>query len=194
MQRAQLRLMVVTLAAASLVWIGYHVAEVLKSQRHDVVGRAPGLYPEAAQRLEDFQRVKVEDGNVVWELSAREAHYFADGDRAVVQQPEMVFYEDGVEKARLASEEGNISFNGTDLQSVEMRTSVRVEGAGYVVETDNATYERERDVIVAPGAVRIVGDRLTLVGSKMEVGVSTRRLTLLGDVRVTLASSNGHRS
>ena len=51
-----------------------------------------------------------------------------------------------------------------------------------------------RGDFVAPGSVRIVGGRVTLLGSKMEIGVSTRRLTLLGDVRVTMARSTGHRS
>jgi lipopolysaccharide assembly outer membrane protein LptD (OstA) len=99
-----------------------------------------------------------------------------------------------VKEGRLAAEEGNVVFNGTDLQTVELRVAVRVEGEGYVVETEAATYDRERDVIVAPGAVRIVGRNLTILGTEMEIAVSTNKMTLHRDVHVTLATTDAEGS
>jgi LPS export ABC transporter protein LptC len=194
MQRAQLRLIVVVLAVVSLGWVGYRVSRVLNARRQDDVGSALRLLPDAVQRLQDFQRVKLEDGRVVWELSAREAQYFEDGHRAVIKGPEMTFYTDGVKEGRLAAEEGSVIFDGADLRTVEMRVGVRVEGSGYVVETESATYERERDRIVAPGAVRIVGRNMTVRGSEMEIAVSEQKMTLRRDVRVTFSNANGHDS
>lgn len=190
MHRAQLRLIVVVLAVAGLGWVGFRVSGVLRNRPPEDVGTVLRLLPDAAQRLQDFQRVKLEDGNVVWELSAHEAQYFEDGNRAVVKGPEMTFYSDGVKEGSLAAEEGKLVFDGTDLQTVEMRVAVRVEGKGYVVETEAATYDRDRDVIVAPGAVRIVGSNLTILGSEMEIVVSTNKMTLHRDVHVTLATTD----
>jgi LPS export ABC transporter protein LptC len=194
MHRAQLRLIVVLLVVVALGWVGYRVSGVMGSRPPDDVGTVLRLLPDAAQRLQDFQRVKLEDGHVVWELSAHEAQYFEEGHRAVVKGPEMTFYSDGVKEGRLAAEEGNVVFNGTDLQTVELRVAVRVEGEGYVVETEAATYDRERDVIVAPGAVRIVGRNLTILGTEMEIAVSTNKMTLHRDVHVTLATTDAEGS
>ena len=193
MQRRQLRLAVFMIASASLAWIGYRVADVLSDRRQETAVPALRLLPDAAQRLQDFRRVKLERGRTVWELSAREAQTFDGEDRAVVRGPEMVFYSDDVEKGRLSGEEGHLTFDGSDLRSVEMRGRVRVEGAGYVMETDVALYERDRDVIVAPGAVRIAGHNLTVHGSEMEIAISERLLTLRRNVTVTLANPNGHK-
>jgi len=194
MQRTQLRLIVVTLAVASLAWIGYRVADTLTNRRQPAVGGALRLLPEAAQRLHEFRRVKLEHGHTVWQLSAREAQYFEEGQRAVVREPEMVFYAEGEENGRLAGYKGSLRFDGTDQRSVEMSGGVRVEGSGYVLETDKATYERDRDTIMAPGAVRISGHNLAVSGSDMEISMSDRRMTLHRDVRVTLTNADGGES
>jgi len=192
MQRTQLRLIAVTLVVASLSWIAYRVADTMSRRRHDVVGDALQIVPDAAQRLQDFHRVKLENGRLAWELRAREAQYFEEEQRAVVQGPEMIFYSDGEERARLRGAEGRLVFDGTDLVSVDLEGAVRVDGDGFVVETELATYERDRDIVTAPGAVRIIGRELTVLGSEMEIAVSTQRMTLRRDVRVTVANeSNG---
>lgn len=188
MQRAQLRLIAVTLVVASLAWIGYRVADTMSRRRHDAVGDALQIVPDAAQRLHDFHRVKLENGRLAWELRAREARYFEEEQRAVVEKPEMIFYSDGEERARLRGAEGRLVFDGTDLLTVDLEGAVRVDGDGFVVETELATYDRDRDIVTAPGAVRIVGRRLTVLGSEMEIAVSARRMTLRRDVRVTLAN------
>ena len=189
MRRTQVRLLVGTLVAASLVWIGYRVTDTV-SRRRDVVGSALRILPEAAQRLQDFHRVKLENGRMVWELRAREAQLFEDDHTAVVRAPEMIFYVDGVERARLRGDEGHVMLDGVDLRSVELVGAVRVEGEGYVLDTDRATYERDRDVILAPGRIHIASDNLTVEGRDMEITVSTRRLTLHRDVQVTVTNDD----
>lgn len=191
MQRAQLRLIVVTLVATSLMWIGYRVAGTIVRRRHAPVGATLQILPNAAQRLEDFHRVKLENGNMVWELRAKEAQYFEGDESAIVREPRMIFYVDGEERTRLSGDVGHLTFDGTDLRSVEVRGEVSVEGDGYVLQTERATYEHDRDVIIAPGAVRIAGGNLTVHGDEMEVTVSTRRLTLHRNVHVTVASPDG---
>jgi LPS export ABC transporter protein LptC len=194
MQRAHVRFLVVALVAASLAWIGYRVAGTIGRQRRDPVGAALGILPDAAQRLRDFHRVKLEDGRMVWELRAQEAHVFEEDHRAVVRHPEMIFYTDGEQRARLRGDEGQVFLDGAELRAVELSGNVQVEGDGYQLETEKAIYTRERDVIVAPGDVRIAGRNLSVEGSDLEVAVSTRRLTLKRDVHVTVTNRDGQGS
>lgn len=194
MQRAQVRVLVVTLVAASLAWIAYRVTDTVTRRRPDLVMDALRLLPDAAQRLQDFHRVKLENGRMIWELRAQEAQLFEEEHRAVVQGPEMIFYGDGTERGRVRGDEGVLILDGAEIESVELRGAVRVEGDGYVLETEQATYVRARDVIVAPGAVRISGKRLAAAGDQMEIDVSDRRLVLRGTVRVTLAGRDDHPS
>jgi LPS export ABC transporter protein LptC len=191
MQRTHVRFLVVALVVASLVWIGYRVAGTIGRQRHGPVGTALGILPDAAQRLRDFHRVKLENGRMVWELRAQEAHVFEEDHRAVVRHPEMIFYTDGEQRARLRGDEGRVVLDGVELEAVELSGNVQVEGDGYQLETAKATYKRGNDVIVAPGDVRIAGKNLTVEGRDLEVAVSTRRLTLKRDVHVTLTKRDG---
>jgi LPS export ABC transporter protein LptC len=195
MRRARLRLFVLALVVAALGWIAYRVvADVVALRRSDLVNTALQLVPDAAQRIEDFRRVKLQDGQPVWEISAREAQYFESDQRVVIRNPEMIFYEAGAEKARLHSDKGQLVLDGKELQTVEMQGAVQLEASGLTLRTDAATYMRERDAIVAPGQVTISGPDLTVEGSDMEVTVSTQRLTLRRRVRVTLTNRDDRRS
>jgi len=49
---------------------------------------AARFLPEAAQRIQNFRRVKMEGDRKAWEIAAREAQYFEDDQAVSVQAPE----------------------------------------------------------------------------------------------------------
>ena len=57
-----------------------------------------------------------------------------------------------------------------------------------VLETDEATYDRERDLITSPGAVTVRSRSLEVRGQGMEISVGPQQLRLLGDVHTTVRS------
>lgn len=185
--RARLRLLVVAVILALLGGGGFLLARSFVSQRKADLGRAAlDLLPEVAQRIVDFRRVKVDDGRKVWEIAAREARYFDDEGLVVVEEPSvMVFLEDG-RVLKLRGKQGKIFLGGQDLRRVELDGGIGVELGEYALHGEHASYERDRDVVLAPGQVSISGDGVEIHGEKLELAVTAQRLRLSQNVRMTV--------
>jgi LPS export ABC transporter protein LptC len=144
------------------------------------------LLPEVAQRIQDFHRVKVEDGRKVWEVAAREAQYYEAEGVVVVYEPLVSFYGKDGREVGLRGREGKVFLGGHDLDRVELNGDIRVSFGDYAFATETARYERSGDHIVAPGAVEITGRDFAIHGAQLRIHVPSQRLTLGADVRMTL--------
>ena len=143
--------------------------------------------PEAAQRIVNFRRVKMEGDRKAWEIAAREAQYFEDENQVAVEAPEVSFYlkgEQGV--VSIKGDVGKILLNGREMDRVELTGGIEVRFKDYLVRTDRAVYERASDTVVSPDAVTISGDGLVLTGRRMTVEMEAQRLRLDGEVETVL--------
>lgn len=172
---------------ALLGGIGFLLATSLQRQRdHDVAQTALDLLPQVAQRIQDFHRVKTQDGRKVWEIAAREAQYFEDEHEVEVREPLVrLFLKDG-RAVGLSGHNGRVSLDGRELRDVEVTGGIEVQFADYVVRTERARYTRSTDRISSPQPVEIMGRDLNLRGDRMEVDVSAQRLRLFRNVSMTL--------
>jgi len=142
--------------------------------------------PNVAQRIQDFHRVKIDNGRKVWEVTAREAQYLESEELVVVDQPVLqVFLRDG-RTVGLRGANGKIFLKERELQRVEFAGDIEVELGEYALHTDAAQYEAEGGVIIAPGAVRITGKDFEVLGQHMEVKVADQQMTLFASVQTTL--------
>jgi LPS export ABC transporter protein LptC len=143
--------------------------------------------PEAAQRIQNFRRVKMEGGRKAWEVAAREAQYFEDDHEIVVQEPEVSFYlKDGEGTVSVTGTTGRIVLEGREMDRVELEGGIQVRFKDYLVRTDRAVYERSTDTVVSPAVVSITGDGVALTGSGMTVEMGSQRVRLQGDVETVL--------
>jgi LPS export ABC transporter protein LptC len=143
--------------------------------------------PEAAQRIQNFRRVKMEGDRKAWEVAAREAQYFEEDQTVAVQAPEVSFYlKDDQGSVSIKGEQGKILLNGREMDRVEIDGAIEVRFKDYLVRTDRAVYERASDSVVSPGAVSITGNGLTLKGARMTVEMEGQRLRLEGKVETVL--------
>src|SRR5712671_5751585 len=60
--------------------------------------------PEAAQRIQNFRRVKMDGDRKAWEVAAREAQYFEDDQQVKVEGPEVSLF--------LKGDQGVVSVRG----------------------------------------------------------------------------------
>lgn len=181
--RKRFRLTVLGLAVLMLSGVGVLVARTMWQQRkEDVLSVGLEFLPGVSQHIQDFHRVKLQDGRKVWEVAAEDAQYL-DEEKTVVVRGAMVqlFLKDG-RALGLKGDEGQITFDGRDVTRADLRGDIRVTLADYVVRTDRATYDHTRRLISTPGAVEIAGRALRVRGDRMEVQVSAERLTLLHNV------------
>jgi len=188
MRRRRLRAAVLVVVAVALAALGYGVARNV-AQRPVRTLRELGkdFLPEAAQRIRNFRRVKMEKGRMVWEITAEDAQYYEKQDEVVVRQPRLTVYlEDGTRQARISGSEGLIALTGQELRTVTLRGTVTARLDDLEVNTDEAVYDRATDVLRAPGLVTIRGEQIDLRGRGLEVEVTPQQVRLLEGVHTVL--------
>ncbi len=185
--RSRLRLLAGAALVAALGIGAWLLASEMARQRSGGGGiELVDVLPGVAQRIQNFHRVKIEDGRKVWEVSAREARYREGDGTVMVQDPSVqLFFADGRELS-LRGNSGVVFLDGRELRRIEVEGGIAIAFGDYVLSTERATYEVERDVVVAPGAVHIQGGGLDLRGEQMEVEVATQRLHMAARVQMTL--------
>jgi LPS export ABC transporter protein LptC len=188
MRRTRLRAGLLVVVAAALGGIGYLASRNVVARRArtlDDLGK--DFLPQVAQRIQNFRRVKVENGRTVWEITAKDAQFFQEDSQIVVIEPQMTFHlEDGSKKALVQGNEGRLALDGHELTSITLRGAVAVHFDDLQLETEEATYDRVSDRITTPGAVTLRGRTVELRGRGMEVHVGPQRVRLLSDVATTL--------
>jgi len=185
--RTRLRWLVAALLVAVLAVGGWLLQrDVSARRRADETRKIVELLPNVAQRIQDFHRVKIDNGRKVWEVSAREAQYLESEQTVVVDAPLVeIFLADG-RSVSLRGTGGKVFLHERELQRVDLSGSIEVQLGDYALHTDTAHYEADRGVIVAPGDVRITGADFELVGQHMEVDVAAQQLVLSDRVQTTL--------
>jgi LPS export ABC transporter protein LptC len=188
MRRRGLRAAMLVVVATALAGIAFQVWTSTSATRPDPSHELDvELIPDVAQRIRGFKRVKMEDGRPVWEVSAKEAQYFEKQELIVVVEPRVTFYfDDGEQTASLAGKEGRLQLAGRELTNVELRGGVTVLLDDLRMNTNEASYDRARDLIVAANEVTIRGRSLDVRARGMEVEVEPQRMRLLADVHTVL--------
>jgi LPS export ABC transporter protein LptC len=188
MRRTRLRAALLVVVSAALAGIGYLVSRNVIARRvRGLEALGQDFLPEVAQRIQNFHRVKREHGRTVWEITAREARYFEQENQIVVLEPRMTFFlkNDG-RATHVASAEGRLTLDGRELQRVTLKGNVSVQLDDMEMQTDEATYDKTRDLITAPGIVTMRGRALQVQGRGMEVDVGPQHVRLLEDVHTTV--------
>ena len=190
MRRTRLRAALLVVVGAALGGIGYLVSrDVRERGAHALDELGADFLPEVAQRIQNFHRVKVENGRMVWEITAKDARFFEQNNQVVVIEPQMTFYlKESGRAAHLAGSEGRITLDGREVKALTLRGNVVVRMDDLLLETNEATYDREHDLITAPGDVTVHGRTLDVRGRRMEVDVGPQHVRLLEDVHTTVHS------
>lgn len=191
MRRSRLRAGLLVVVAVALVGIGYQVwRNVLERAPRSLEELGVELLPEVAQHIRNFHRVKVKNGRMEWEIKADDARYFEKENAIVVRAPELGIYtEAGVLQAWLTSDEGRLVLaSKEEISTVVLTGSVVLWLDDMELRTDAATYDRQGDLITAPGAVTISGRDMDVHAQGMKVDVTPQRIHLLDDVHTVLRS------
>lgn len=175
-------LLVVVLAAGAWLLQRSFVARRRADQARTIVD----VLPNVAQRIQNFHRVKVDNGRKVWEVSAREAQYVESEEVVVVVAPVVEVFLSDDRTMALRGAGGKVFLRERELQRVELDGDIEIQLGEYALHTDAARYEAERGVVVAPGLVRITGAGFELRGEHMEVDVAAQHLVLSARVQTTL--------
>src|SRR5256712_4964227 len=171
MRRTRLRAALLIVVGAALGGIGYLVSRnVLAHRANPLAELGRDFLPQVAQRIQNFRRVKVEHGRMMWEITARDAQFFEQENQIVVLEPRVTFFmkEEG-RKAHLKGAEGRITLDGHEMRAVTLRGGAAVQLDDPEPETEEATSARPHDPITSSGDVTIHRRRPDARGRGMEV-------------------------
>ena len=190
MRRSRLRAGLLVVVAMALTGIGYRVWRNVAERTPRSLGElGVELIPEVAQHMQNFHRIKVKNGHMEWEIKADDAQYYQKQNEIVVRVPEVTIYtEEGVQRAWLTGKEAHLGLldDGKEVGSMELRGDVILWLDDLELRTGTATYDRDRDLITAPGAVTITGRTMNVNADGMEVDVTPQRIRLLENVHTLL--------
>lgn len=187
MRRKRLRLTVITLVVLLLCTICGLVGRSLWQQHgRDVARVGLEFLPGVSQHIQDFHRVKVQDGRKVWDVAAEDAQYKQEEQTVIVRGAALqLFLKDG-RTLGLKGAEGQILLDGREINRVDLNGGIQVTFADYVMRTEHATYDHQQRVISTPGAVEISGRALQVRGDRMQVDVDSEKLTLQHNVSMQI--------
>jgi LPS export ABC transporter protein LptC len=190
MRRSRLRAGLLVVVAMALTGIGYRVWRNVAERTPRSLGElGVELIPEVAQHMQNFHRIKVKNGHMEWEIKADDAQYYQKQNEIVVRVPEVTIYtEEGVQRAWLTGKEAHLGLvdDGKEVGSMELRGDVILWLDDLELRTNTATYDRDRDLITAPGAVTITGRTMNVNADGMEVDVTPQHIRLLENVHTLL--------
>jgi LPS export ABC transporter protein LptC len=190
MRRSRLRAGLLVVVAMALTGIGYRVWRNVAERTPRSLGElGVELIPEVAQHMQNFHRIKVKNGHTEWDIKADDAQYYQKQNEIVVRAPEVTIYtEQGVQRAWLTGKEAHLGLvdEGREVGSMEIRGDVILWLDDLELRTDTATYDRDRDLITAPGAVTITGRTMNVNADGMEVDVTPQHIRLLENVHTLL--------
>ena len=196
MSRHQIRFMLGVTVLGLIVGLGYLSSQVGKDpetvQLLDELSLQVDTQEALVQRMTEFRRVKMQDGKKVWEIVARQARYFADKNEVVIDTPEISLYFSDGEAVALRCQEGTLHLDGnSDLLHVELRGELKIQMGDIALQTDQATYDRQKNTISSDGIIHIVGRGFRAEGKGYTVAVDTKQLILHAKVSTTVTREAG---
>lgn len=188
--RRHRRLILLLAIFLSLGGVGYKVAQTLWQQRLREIQKNPlralDYLPEAALKMKDFHRAKIEDGRKIWEIFGDEASYLKDQKQAIITKPRFYYYDKKGQTAETTGEVARIYLNENELEKMELQGAVQVTYQDYVLKSEEAIYLPGKQLITLPTKTTIISKGFELYGSSMEVELEEKKMRMLRDVKTKL--------
>lgn len=128
--RKHRRLILLLAVFLSLGGVGYKVAQTIWIQKLREIRNNPlkalDYLPEAALKMKDFHRAKIEDGRKVWEIFGDEANYLKDQKEAIIKKPRFYYYDKKGETAETTGEVARIFLNENELEKLQLQGAVQL--------------------------------------------------------------------
>jgi len=149
--------------------------------------RLPLMETEADLTLKNIHLVGDRSGVKGWELEAKEARHFLEGNMTMLEGIEAAFYIEEGGVIRLKGDRGKILHETKDI---ELQGNIVVFTTdGYQLTTDGLHYFDGAKQIRSSQRVDIAGNGLKITGEGMSIDLVTGKLTMGGRVETVLSEA-----
>jgi len=185
-----IRIVLLIAIFASIGGVAYKVAESIWVARAREVRQNPlkilDYVPQAALKVKEFHRTKVEGGRKVWEVAGEEALYLKTEKEAVIKKPRVVFYDKNGETIEATGNEAHLFFADQEMEKMQLKGGIQISYQGFLLSLDEMFYFKNESQVSSPGRVALKGEGLELEGVGMEIALQDEKIRLLRQVRTKL--------
>jgi LPS export ABC transporter protein LptC len=131
-------------------------------------------------RLQSIHLTENSPGGARWELTAETARYFREGNYALLERINIIYYDKKAGKITLTSNSGKMNM---ETRNVEVYGNVILTyGDLYVLRGDSLKFDSKEKKINSDGPVSLEGPRIKLKGIGISIDLNTETLSILKDV------------
>ena len=145
--------------------------------------------PESGQQfvLQQFQRSETRDGKKVWEVKAERGSYDPTTNSATLTMAVLEMARKNRDAVVISSDRAQLFLSGTSLKSADLQGNVVLTHAkGTTLRAAQATYDREKNSIMVPGAVEIAGVMLDITGVGLTGNLEREEFHLSSNVETVI--------
>ncbi|MFP4031119.1 MAG: LPS export ABC transporter periplasmic protein LptC [Desulfococcaceae bacterium] len=142
----------------------------------------PSIQSEVGMAASRVKQTAIRDGLTDWKLDAAGAKLAENGELAVVDRPEVVFFMENGENITLTANEGRLRTGSHDLR---VSGEVVIRDEAYRLETEELRYQHEARRLISETPVTLSGEAMTLESDRAELDLEAGRATFQGNVKGT---------
>lgn len=131
---------------------------------------AAGLMPDSLLHAHNFHWTQMKGSQSQWMLRAKDASYASDKTSLILTGAELTMTASDGKRVQLTASHARLYLKGNHISKAELDGGVIVHYGDLVISTQQATFAPDDDQLVAPGAVKVEGEGMTVTG----VGLSGR--------------------
>jgi LPS export ABC transporter protein LptC len=142
----------------------------------------PAIRSEVGMAASRVKQTAIRDGVTDWTLDAAGARLVENGELALVERPEVVFFMENRKNITLTANEGRVRTGSHDLR---MSGGVVVRDETYRLETEELHYRHAERRLISETPVKLSGGAMTLEADRAEMDLEAGRATFEGNVKGT---------
>jgi LPS export ABC transporter protein LptC len=177
-QRILLSVVVLTLAATAIVFIGYRRITRSPDAMLDLVKK------KADMQLSKIHQTAMKNGIREWRLDADSATLEEKEKTMLLENPDVEFFMDDGDNVHLTADQGTIF---TDSSSIQVAGQVSASTSAYRFRTDALDYDPATRELRSRTPVTLSGQSFTLRADTMTMNLDTRVTRFEGDVKGTIS-------
>lgn len=118
----------------------------------------------ASVSLEKFTRKSTKNGKTAWEITGSTVNVYNQDDLAKIENPILTLYRDEPEPIVITAKTALINFVGQEIIQADLNKDVIIQNTNYTIETDHAEFYQTKNLLIAPGPVKITSEQFNVTG------------------------------
>lgn len=138
-----------------------------------------GVVPESLVHAYNFDWTQMKGGASQWHLRARDASYSKDKTSIVLSDAQLSMIARDGKRVEVSAPHAEIAMSGSHVKAAHLSGGLAIKYGDFVMQTAEATFKPDEDIVNAPGDVKVTGQGLTVTGIGLSGHLKDQTFSLL---------------